>query len=210
MHGQPESSQRIVLQPLPKAIGINPAFCLNAQKTLLMKEKVFSLAFDSFDVKDENNQDILKIHGKTFSIHHQKEFKDVQGNPLFTLKHQVLSIPRKYYGERTDGGERLFDIHGKWHLGGAREVVTFRNLAAGTNEEIELQVAGNWIDRHATIKLGDHLVAEITRSFWNARQLFADLDTYYVTVAPGMDFSLIAAIAVALDEREEAKKEAMR
>jgi uncharacterized protein YxjI len=68
-------------------------------------------------------------------------------------------------------------------------------------------VAGQWIDRHATIKLGDVLVAEITRSFFNARQFFGDAQTYYVTIAPGMDFSLIAAIAVALDEREESNKD---
>jgi len=106
-----------------------------------------------------------------------------------------------------DGGKELFHIQGKFHLGGARQVVTFPNLANGTGEEIELHIAGQWIDRHATIKLGDQLVAEITRQFFNARQLLADLDTYYVTVAPGMDYSLITAIAVALDEREEANKD---
>jgi len=58
MHNQPQSSSQIVLQPLPKAIGINPAYCVNAQKTLLMKEKVFSLALDSFHVHDENNQEV--------------------------------------------------------------------------------------------------------------------------------------------------------
>jgi hypothetical protein len=58
MQNQPESSRQIVLQPLYKAIGINPAFCVNAQKTLLMKEKVFSLAQDSFHVHDENNQEV--------------------------------------------------------------------------------------------------------------------------------------------------------
>jgi len=58
MQNQPQSSRQIVLQPLPKAIGINPAFCVNAQKTLLMKEKVFSLALDAFHVHDENNQEV--------------------------------------------------------------------------------------------------------------------------------------------------------
>jgi len=58
MQNQPQSSRQIILQPLPKAIGINPAFCVNAQKTLLMKEKVFSLALDSFHVHDENNQEV--------------------------------------------------------------------------------------------------------------------------------------------------------
>jgi len=58
MQHQPESSRQIILQPLPKAIGINPAFCVNAQKTLLMKEKVFSLALDSFHIQDENREEV--------------------------------------------------------------------------------------------------------------------------------------------------------
>ncbi|KAN0091901.1 DUF567 domain containing protein [Hyaloscypha variabilis] len=206
MQNQPQSSRQIVLQPLPKAIGINPAFCVNAQKTLLMKEKVFSLALDAFHVHDENNQEVLQVRAKTFSIHHQKEFFDPQNNPLFTLKHKPFSLPRQYYGETIGDEKQLFHIQDKWHLGGARQVVTFQNLAAGTGEAIELHIAGQWIDRHATIKLGDQLVAEITRTFFNARQILGGLDTYYVTVAPGMDYSLIAAIAVALDERENENK----
>ena len=67
MQNQPDSSRRIVLQPLAKAIGINAAFCVNAQKTLLMKEKVFSLAMDAFHVHDENNQEVssLSEHSKS-------------------------------------------------------------------------------------------------------------------------------------------------
>jgi hypothetical protein len=58
MQNQPESSRQIVLQPLPKPIGVNPAFCVNAQKTLLMKENVFSLSKDSSHIHDENNEEV--------------------------------------------------------------------------------------------------------------------------------------------------------
>jgi len=36
----------------------------------------------------------------------------------------------------------------------------------------------------------------------NARQLLGGQQTYYVTIAPNVDISLMAAICVALDERE--------
>jgi len=206
MHNQPSSSRNIVLQPLPKAIGINPAYCINAQKTLLMKEKIFSVGQDAFLVHDENDQEVLRVKAKVFSMHHQKEVSDASGNPLFLLKQKVFAIPRQWYGESLDGGNQLFHVQGKWHLGGARESVTFSNLADGTGEPIELAVAGQWTDRHATIKWGEQLVAEITRDFFNLRNFLGSADTYYVTIAPGMDISLIAAIAVALDEREQEDK----
>jgi uncharacterized protein YxjI len=59
-------------------------------------------------------------------------------------------------------------------VGGARQIVTFPNL---DGEKIELEIKGQWIDRHATIKLGDQLVAEVTRSFFNARQILTDNQT---------------------------------
>jgi hypothetical protein len=54
--------------------------------------------------------------------------------------------------------------------------VTFNN-SASNNEPVELQIAGNWIDRYCTITLNDIPVAQITRDFLNARQILGDADT---------------------------------
>lgn len=62
MQGQPNSSRQILLTPLPKAIGINPIFCVRQEKTLLMKEKIMSLAQDGFHIHDENNQSVRLLH----------------------------------------------------------------------------------------------------------------------------------------------------
>lgn len=81
--------------------------------------------------------------------------------------------------------------------------VTFTNLASD-NKEIELHIRGDWFDRSANIFLGDVVVASIARSFLNVGNFFG-ADTYYVTVAPGVDLSLIAACCVCLDEKEQEK-----
>jgi len=39
----------------------------------------------------------------------------------------------------------------------------------------------------------------------NVREVFGDKQSYFVTVAPGVDLTLIAAICVCLDERENEK-----
>jgi uncharacterized protein YxjI len=82
---------------------------------------------------------------------------------------------------------------------------TFTNLASD-NRQVVLNIRGEWFDRSAEIKMGDVTVAHIARSFLNARQLLANQDTYYVTVAPGVDLSLIAALCVCLDEKEQEGK----
>lgn len=169
-----------------------------------MKEKVWALATDNFHIHDENNVELLQCKAKVFSLHNQKYFYDMQGNELWSLKHKPFSIPRQYYGEGPNGKE-VFHVQGHWHLGGARMTVSFTNTASN-NESIELQLSGNWIDRYCTITWKDQPVAQITRDFLNARQILGDADTYYVTIAPGMDIALIASLCVMFDERDESRK----
>jgi len=54
--------------------------------------------------------------------------------------------------------------------------VTFTNTASN-NQPIELQLAGNWIERYCTITFNGMPVAQISRDFLNARQLLGDADT---------------------------------
>ena len=82
-------------------------------------------------------------------------------------------------------------------------IATFVN--ASTGQPIELLIKGDWLDRSADIRLGGLVVATISRNFLNAGQIFGNQQTYYVTVAPGVDHVLIAAICVCLDEKENEK-----
>lgn len=51
-------------------------------------------------------------------------------------------------------------------------VANFTNAADG--QPIELVCKGDWFDRKATIRLGDRVVAEIGRSFFNMREMFGN------------------------------------
>ena len=83
-------------------------------------------------------------------------------------------------------------------------VATFTN--ASTKAPVELIIKGDWFDRSAKITMGDVVVATIGRSYFNMREVFGGQQTYYVTVAPGVDLAMMAAICVCLDEKENEKK----
>lgn len=85
----------------------------------------------------------------------------------------------------------------------SKSTVHFINAADG--RPVELEVKGDWFDRSATITCGGQPVAAIGRSFFNVRELFANKQTYFVKVAPGVDLTMIAAVCVCLDERENEK-----
>ena len=83
-------------------------------------------------------------------------------------------------------------------------VATFVNASNGQN--VEFLVKGDWFDRSASITMGGTVVAQISRSVFNVRELMGGQQTYYVTIAPGVDLAMMAAVCVCLDERENEKK----
>jgi uncharacterized protein YxjI len=84
-------------------------------------------------------------------------------------------------------------------------VATFKNTASN-GADIELMIRGDWIDKSAKVTMGEVVVAEIARKRWNMRELVGGQQSYYVTVAPGADLALVAALCVCLDEAENEKK----
>lgn len=58
---------------------------------------------------------------------------------------------------------------------GSKSEVTFKNASNG--HKIELEVKGNWIDRSAEITWGGTPVAQISRSWFSAREWFGDKQT---------------------------------
>merc|ERR1712036_95527 len=171
---------RINLPPVNPALGVNPAYCVNKQTTLVMKEKVWPLSGDTFHIVDENNHEVVQCRGQTFSISDRKEFAE------------------------SPSGETLFEVKGKFSIGSSKMVATFVN--ASTKQNVELLIKGDWFDRSATITMGNIVVAQISRSYFNMREVFGGQQTYFVTVAPGVDLALLAAVCVCLDERENEKK----
>lgn len=86
---------------------------------------------------------------------------------------------------------------------GAKMLATFTNASNG--QPIELLVKGNWSDRSATITLDGRVVGEIGRNFFNMAQIFGGQQTYQLSVAPGVDLAMMAAICICLDEKQNEK-----
>lgn len=82
-------------------------------------------------------------------------------------------------------------------------IATFVNQS--NNQNVELLIKGDWLDRSATITMGNIVVGTISRNFMNAGQIFGNQQTYFLSVAPGVDYCLMAAICVCLDEKENEK-----
>lgn len=73
------------------------------QITMCMKEKVFSLSGDDFTVQTIDGTNILKVKGKTVSLHGKKKFTNMRGDELFTLNNKMLALQKSFVGESPAG-----------------------------------------------------------------------------------------------------------
>lgn len=80
----------------------------------------------------------------------------------------------------------------------------FTNVITG--QPTELSVKGDMFGMDATIFLNESVpIAQISRQYMNAREIFTDNQTYFVTVAPGVDLALMAAVCICFDEAKNEK-----
>ena len=176
----------VQLAAVPAPVAVFPSFIAQYPTTLIMKEQIFSLSDDAFTVKTLDGRDVLKITADTFSLSARKRVHDPAGNHLFTLRKEIFSIPKSYFAE-SPAGNKIFEVQGKFHLGGSRAVGHFVNAMTGESENFAMKGSFANVTTEITDERTGQVVARVDRDLWNARQLLADRGSYAVTIAPGVD-----------------------
>ncbi|OXB38688.1 hypothetical protein J007_01498 [Cryptococcus neoformans] len=187
-----------VLQPVHPPLGIHPAYTSHSHPvTLVLKERVFSFSGDDFGVKDTNGQVVVRCQGKALSFKDRKVITDPNGQFLFAIRNKLLSIHKVYVGEDEHGNE-IFRIKKKLSFS-SHLVATFHNPA--TNLPTTLVLKGDFWGGSADVSIeGGPVVAQISRKLFNMREFWGDKQTYFVTVAAGVDLALMAAVCICFDE----------
>ncbi|GAB1315235.1 Tubby C-terminal-like domain-containing protein [Madurella fahalii] len=185
------------LPPLPQKLAIFDQFVPNSTVTLVLKEGLLS----KFDIKALDGTQVLNVTGSFFSLHRRKTVCDTAGNHLFDITKKLLHIHTTFALEGP-GGQQFMEVKSKFALVGAKIRATFVN--ASTGQQVALFLKGNWFDTSAEIvdEATGATVARIDRKMLNARELVFGKQTYYLTVAPGADMALLAAMCICLDEKK--------
>ncbi|KAF4119514.1 Pfam:DUF567 [Geosmithia morbida] len=191
------------LNPVQRPMGLFPNFIAQRSETLVIKEKVFSLSGDSFDIKLANGQPIFKIKGRHLTLSGRKSMSDANGNALFDIVKELLHLHTTFAAEDPQG-KKILEVKSSFKLMGSKATIEFQSSDGRT---VRLIMKGNWFDTSADIvdEETGAVAARIDRKLVNARELFGDGQTYAVTIAPGVDMALMAAACVALDEKNNEK-----
>ncbi|RSH83779.1 hypothetical protein EHS25_005394 [Saitozyma podzolica] len=173
-------------------------------------------------ITDSVGKPLFHLRNKVISIHKTFVAEDDGGNEIFRVTKRMsyrvtpsTSLnstshahrhPRRYHSRATVFPAAAQDP--RHHASrassqltspvGTKMQATFRNHSTG--QEVTLELRGDMWGGSADISMGGMPVAQITRQLFNMREVFADKQTYFVTVAPGVDLALIAAICICFDE----------
>lgn len=105
-------------------------------------------------------------------------------------------------------GVKLFTVTDESKAeGNARAKVTLSDIVTTSGEKQTLEIDGDWFGDGAVLSFYDkdtkkpgQAVAKGSRQAFDVKPGAYDDQTYFLTVAPGIDVALIAGIAVCFDE----------
>ncbi|CAE6442609.1 unnamed protein product [Rhizoctonia solani] len=193
------------LVPQNPPLGVMPAYAQNHELTLKLREKRMSLSGDSFEITDPQGRPYFKMEGNALSIRNKKTLKQADGRPIFNIQNKLLTIHHQYLvynaNESTES-EPLFLIKSHFSVTGAKIDVTFKNAADG--REVVFDLRGSFFDRSAEITQVDTL-GDLVHADRETGELLFDQQTYYLTVAPGVDAAMMVALCVCMDEKQNEK-----
>jgi len=136
---------------------------------------------------------ILWIRGKTRSLNRERHFSDPKGNSLFVMQKQDLSTRVA----QTADGRVLFSI--KRALGLKPQFsAEFTNV--WDEQAVTWDVKGSPARRGLDVTCNGVQIGSVTRPKSGLREMFSETCTYVVTLGPGLDYTIMAAITVAYDD----------
>lgn len=91
------------LDPVAEPIALFEQYVSRESQTLVLREKVFSVSGDSFEIKFANGAQLIKVRGAWMSLSGRKKVEDAQGNHLFDIVKEHLHIHTTYAIEDTHG-----------------------------------------------------------------------------------------------------------
>lgn len=171
-----------------------------------LKEKVFSLSGDSFEIKSEESGEVVfRVDGNMLSIHDSKTMLTPDGEEIYKMKDALVSLRDRMFIEECASGDTVYTLRRKDLISlpfvGGRTLLVWK----GDSDEGEpwLEIHGDLIRKDFIMKdlESDAEAAVVSRKLLSAQSMFLDSDVYAVRVNPGFDAAVMVFLAIAVDEQ---------
>jgi uncharacterized protein YxjI len=186
------------LTALPVPVAANPDFVAHNTETIIVSSEPFS---KQWKVCLHDGTPLLIVSGESLSMSHRKTISDPQGRKLCQIRRQTWTMGTRYYAEATEDGPRLWELESHTGLTSRNNKMTFSNQAAG-GEKAALEVKETTFGSVSQVKYDGKEVAIIEKKRWKMRH------EYHLTIAKGLDMSLIVGLVIALDDKTRTSRAA--
>ncbi|KAJ5090329.1 hypothetical protein N7532_009013 [Penicillium argentinense] len=211
---------RKALRPPTRQLALRPDHIASANAALVLKPGRDDSAEVGYCIEQEDGTPVYTVTGRKFGDRTSREFRDESGLPLFEIhRWAVLSVPFYWYLTLpgSDRKARIATVESQTSLKGGDLKVSFENIAYNpdTKDKGEAQKGITlMVRRHGeALRLfdivdGDRRVGEVRESIRFNEKLFLTKKSrrqgarpaMEIVVVPGVDASLVAAIAVILSD----------
>lgn len=189
------ASARVHLPALKEPIAIRTD-CIAAHRTTIYVKQDRSWSNGNFNAKTADGSLVLSCDGKILSNSARKQFTNVSGLPLFSLRSSWFSMSKAWTLELPGDGHVIMAVRPRWSLGRVKLDCTFTNAALnGGGQEVTLEVRGQDSQHLVTnISRGENKVASVKRMYdGGKRPKFFFKPEYEIEVAEGMDTALVGS-----------------
>ncbi|KAL3715259.1 hypothetical protein ACJRO7_007056 [Eucalyptus globulus] len=183
---------------------VSRKFCTpNVVELVVVARKHAAIPGGGLLVTDVSGNIVFRVKGSSVSVHEHLILNDAASNAVILTAHRRWQA---YSGDSSCPDDLIFmakksslmRIHGT-------EIDVF--LAANTKEDAcDFKVKGNWLERSCTIYAGNGtiVIAQMHKDH-KAQNIALGKDTFGITVYPNVDYALIVALVVILEEINEDK-----
>lgn len=182
------------MQAIPQpGLAILPQYLSADTQMIILKGSTFS---KSMTASIANGQPLFHIEGENFSRSHRKTVIDASSNAMLYQVRKEGMGTKHYYAEMSENGPRLFETetHRKL-MHRPKTIVTFANQADSSRPVIALEFTPAGMTSDGSFTLNGQLVAKVEKFSLSLS------GEYQLTIAPGLDPSLIVGVMVAMIDR---------
>ena len=169
---------------------------------LSLRERIASWSGDDFAITDLNGTPFFKCSGKVFSMRQKKILYDVYMNPIYNIKHELLSMRGRYKFMYGGQGDRVIASVDPINAFSSHYSINFYNLATGRNDYLELAcdfMGSKCGIFHGKAKEGAPMICRINKQY-DAKNYFYDKQNYVVEISPNVDAALMIGLGIIFDE----------
>ncbi|WOO76435.1 uncharacterized protein LOC62_01G000056 [Vanrija pseudolonga] len=178
-------------------VGLFPP--LDGPTTLYFRDKIFKTSDTDTAVRDEDGAIVLRVLDHAFDRRRRMDLTDPEGNVLVSLRCKLATWLGKVVAEDAEG-KWLLDAESRGSWNGKHLAISYADYSG---ERRSLTLRSDRVGRKVDVLANDDVIMHLEHKMLGKEHLGKNTDSWYLFLAPGVDYVLATAVCLAYDMYKE-------